>query len=189
MPASTNKRRRISEDGESSPLRDASSPRKPTTNVLPSFMTPTKASLAKSYPHLLTKSPARNNRNISPVRQPPRRSIAPEGGLTDVIQPTQSNAPGRSFLDIANDPEDRLLEKDVAPTGMAMATRPNVTAKEVHLSNEEEIERYRTVLMRRVRMLRAECDDLEKQVDQARQATQAMRDAQEKARSDMEATM
>jgi len=106
-----------------------------------------------------------------------------------VIQLTQSNAPGRSFLDIANDPEDRLLEKDVAPTGMAMATRSNVTAKEVHLSNEEEIERYRTVLMKRVRMLRAECDDLEKQVDQARQAKQAMRDAQEKARSDMEATM
>jgi len=202
MPASTNKRRRISDDGKSSPVKNPEetgtiSPQKAHTHVLPSFMTPTKASLAKSFPHLVPKSPVRGaqNKPVSPLRQPPRRRIPPEqtGGLTEVIVHggTDNSLPGRSFLDIANEPDGHEIHKDGEPTGMAVAMgRKSSGGKEVlHLSNEEEIEKYRGVLMRRVRMLRAECEDLEKQVDQAQLATQTSKDAQDKAQADIDATM
>jgi hypothetical protein len=58
-----------------------------------------------------------------------------------------------------------------------------------HLSAEEEMERQKGVLMRRVRMLRAECESLELQIEQARQSRQNTLDAQEKASTNVDATM
>jgi hypothetical protein len=203
MPDSISKRRRISKDGKSSPVKNTEdsnlSPLKVPPNVLPSYMTPTKASLGKSYPHLVSKSPVRGTQNIpvSPLRQPPRRSIPPEltGGLTEVLGVHGGKADGAilgsRFLDIANESDDYALQKDEEPTGMAMAVGKRSTAprQSMHLSNEEEIEKHRSVLMRRLRVLRTECEDLEKQVDQARHATQTSKDARAKARADVDATM
>src|SRR5271155_5112722 len=89
MPSPLNKRRKISEDGQSSPVNEPTTPSRKVNNnnLLPSFMTPTKASLAKSYPHLAPNSQPRGGaqRITSPIRQPPRRSIPPEG-LTEVVE-------------------------------------------------------------------------------------------------------
>jgi hypothetical protein len=178
-----NKRRRISEDGKSSPVLESKTPRKP--NVLPSFMTPTKASLAKSYPHLVPKSPARGGaqRVPSPVRQPPRRSVPPET-LTEVIT---SGAPSRSVQEIAsNGVEDRAERPE--PTGMAM----NIQGREgkgVNLSSEEEIERQRGVLLRRLKLLRTECESLAQQVDQAQQTRQSAIEAQQRGQLTVDTIM
>ena len=104
-----------------------------------------------------------------------------------------SNALGRSFLDIENGDDDSATGKKAVeqPTGMAMNVlgKKGGAVKDGHLSNEEEIERHRGVLMRRLRMLRAACEDLEKQVDQARHASQKSKDAQDKAQKNVDATM
>ena len=97
-------------------------------------------------------------------------------------------------MDIANDID---TAPEVEPTGMAMATKngvrgaPKPKEKEVttHLSSEEEIEREKSMLMRRLRKLRAECESLEGQLDQARQTRQATLDVQEKARNNVDSTM
>jgi hypothetical protein len=149
-------------------------------------MTPTKASLSKSYPHLAKQQQPRG-RISSPIRQPPRRSIAPEG-LTEVVGTNGATA-GRPFLEIANggnEKEARILE----PTGMAMSiatTKSSVL--ETHLSSEEEIEHQKAILMRRIRFLRAECENLEQQLEQARQSRQNSLDAQRKAQSNVDVTM
>jgi len=189
MLSPVNKRRRISEDGKSSPsARDPTPTTTPTrskANVLPSFMTPTKASLAKSYPHLLPKSQQRGGaqRIPSPIRQPPRRSIPPEG-LTEVIT---SGAPGRRLHELADDGlEERAGRPE--PTGMAMSMKTHV-GKEAHLSSAEDVERQRAVLLRRLKLLRAECEGLELQVDQARQARQSTIDAQRRGQLNVDATM
>lgn len=185
-----NKRRRISEDGQSSPIKEPTTPsRKPN---VPNFMTPTKASLAKSYPHLAKAQPPRGqSQHIpSPVRQPPRRSIPP-GTLTGVFEENiGSSVAGRSFLDIANEQEDDGIPKtDIRePTGMATGSKKK-SIIEAHLSNEEDIERQKGVLMRRLRLLRAECENLEQQLDQARLTRQSILDAQKKAQSNVDATM
>ena len=146
-------------------------------------MTPTKASLAKSYPHLVPKSPARGQRVTSPIRQPPRRSVAPDG-LTEVVEVNRSTGPGRRFADIANDTDEEVRDEQV--TG---PKRDKRIVSEVHLSREEEIERRKGVLMRRVRILRAECEGLEVQVEQARQTRQSALDSQEKALGNIDAIM
>lgn len=188
MPSPMSKRRRISEDGKSSPIKQTAVPsRKP--NVLPSFMTPTKASLAKSYPHLVPKSQPRGvpQRTVSPIRQAPRRSIPPETPA-EVFGVNGPGVAGRRFMDIENDGEednaapnlDVVEPRDVKIPGKGKAI---VSAeKEAHLSNEEEVERQKSVLMRRLRLLRAECENLEIQVDQAKQA-------QKKAQPNIDATM
>ena len=188
-----NKRRRISEDGKSSPTKQSATtpttPSRTKPNVLPNFMTPTKASVAKSYPHLAKQQQQQPRGRISsPTRQPPRRSIAPQG-LTEVVE-VNGGTTGRSFLEIGNDGDEEREAKIVEPTGMAMS----VTAKksslvETQLSSEEEIERQKGVLMRRVRLLRAECENLEQQLEQARQSRQNSLDAQRKAQSNVDATM
>lgn len=61
---------------------------------------------------------------------------------------------------------------------------------ETHLSSEEEIERLRNALMRRIRLLRAECEGLEGQVEGARQAMQKAMQTQELAvQTNLPATM
>jgi hypothetical protein len=186
-----NKRRRISEDGQSSPIKQSTStvttPSRTKPNVLPNFMTPTKASLAKSYPHLAKQQQPRGH-IPSPTRQTPRRSIAPEG-LTDVVEVNGATA-GRSFLEIANDGNEEREATIVEPTRISVS----VTAKkssvfETQLSREEEIERQKGILMRRVRLLRAECENLEQQLEQARLSRQNTSDAQRKAKSNIDATM
>jgi hypothetical protein len=185
-----NKRRRISEDGKSSPIkqstRKATPPSVTKATVLPNFMTPTNASLAKSYPHLAKQQTPRGH-IPSPTRQPPRRSIAPEG-LTEVeVYGTTS---GRSFLEIANDGDEEREARIVEPTGMAMSvTKKRSSILATHLSSEEEIERQKGVLMRRVRLLRAECENLEQQLEHARQSRQNSLDAQRKAQNNVDATM
>lgn len=184
IPSPVNKRRRISEDGKSSPVLEPKTPSR-KANVLPSFMTPTKASLAKSYPHLVPKSPARGGaqRIPSPVRQPPRRSIPPET-LTEVIT---SGAPGRSVQEIANDGvEDRAERPE--PTGMAM----NIQGREgkgAYLSSEEEIERQRGVLLRRLKLLRTECESLAQQVDHVEQTRQSAVDSQQRGQLGVDTIM
>jgi hypothetical protein len=177
-----NKRRRISEDGKISPINEPTTTPSQKLKVMPNFMTPTKASLAKSYPHLAKSQPPRgpSQRIPSPTRQPPRPSVPPQP-LTEIIQVNNngSRVMRRSFMDIAND-------RETEPTGMAMgAKKPEMT----HLSSEEEIERQKGVLMRRLRLLRAECENLEQQLDQARQSKQNSLDAQRKASSNVDATM
>jgi len=212
-----NKRRRLSKDGKASPVDGAttaltanSPTRKPS--MMRNYMTPTKASVAKSYPHLakpLTPSrqqrqeqqqpsPTRRHRqSSSPLKQPPRRSIPPADTQTTQI------VGARSFLDIANAPED---DHDVAvgekepvqePTGMATGVGATAAVKEnrtslveTHLSNEEEIERLRGALMKRIRLLRAECDDLDGQLEQARHTRQTAMDVQDEAvQTNLPATM
>jgi hypothetical protein len=188
------KRRRVSEDGKSSPIKQSTTPsRKP--NVLPSFMTPTKASLAKSYPHLVPKSQPRGvpQRTLSPIRQAPRRSI-PLERPTEVFDANGPGVAGRRFMDIENDGEDSASPNLVVeePTDITVPGKGKVISsaeKETHLSNEEEIERQKSVLMRRLRLLRAECENLETQVDQAKQAQQITLDAQKKAQTNVDATM
>src|SRR5271154_4617029 len=102
MPSPMNKRRRISEETLASPIKPPSRP--PVQN----YMTPTKASVAKSYPHLVPKSPARGTgtRVVSPTRTSLRRSVAPEG-LTEVVEVNGAVAGvGRKFMDIANEREE-----------------------------------------------------------------------------------
>jgi hypothetical protein len=189
-----NKRRRVSEEGTPPPVKPPSPPTRKKPNVRPSFMTPTKASLAKSYPHLVQKSVPRGGgeRTTSPIRQPPRRSIPPEQQLTEVLGvdggSTHIPAPSRSFLDIANEDEENVEElmqngKDATTKGKGKDVE-----KEKHLSTEEEIERQRGVLMRRLRFLRAECENLEQKVEQATQAKENL-EAQEKMQHDVDATM
>jgi hypothetical protein len=106
----------------------------------------------------------------------------PPEGLTEVIV-NRSSGPGRRFLDIANDGELREEE----PTGMAMGSP--IVVKEGHLSHEEELEKKKGVLMRRVRMLRAECEMLEQQVEQARSMRTNHVDAQEKVLGNVDSMM
>lgn len=208
-----NKRRRLSEDSITSPSRHstaapagASPTRKPS--LMRNYMTPTKASIAKSYPHLAKPlsaarqqpSPTRQPGPASPRKHPPRPSIPPEP-LTEVIG-------ARSFLDIANAPEDNDVlpgeKDDTVREAMAMAmamsvgaTAPAVREKEKrkslvesHLSSEEEIERLRGALMKRIRLLRAECENLEGRLEQTRQTRQTAIDTQEKAvQTNLPATM
>jgi hypothetical protein len=185
-----NKRPRISEEEESATLNPTSPTRK-KPNVLPSFMTPTKASVAKSYPHLVQKSVPRGGaeRNISPIRQPPRRSRPPEQQLTDVLEVNAGSkrapAPGR---EIANEEEDDY----VRPSENGRDPGETVKGKEVdkgkHLSTEEEIERQRSVLIRRLRLLRAECETLEQKVEQVTQEKETL-EAQEKTQRDVDVAM
>jgi hypothetical protein len=186
------KRRRISEDGKSSPVKPtsttttASSPAK--AQLLPSFMTPTKASLAKSYPHLVPKSQPRigPQRIVSPTRQPPRRSIPPET-LTEVV--TISNVTKETAIDLAQDAvEDTVIPKPVV-VNPAPVTNVTGKRKSSQVSDEEEIERQRGIWMRKLRLLRAECESLEQQLNQARQTKQTVVDAQEKAQRNVNATM
>src|SRR5215471_20804431 len=118
MPSPMNKRRRISEDGKSSPIKQSTTaPTTPSStkpNVLPNFMTPTKASVAKSYPHLAKQQQQLREPVQSPTRQPPRRSIAPEG-LTEVVE-TYGTTASRSFLEIANDRDEEREARTVEPT-------------------------------------------------------------------------
>ena len=185
-----NKRRRVSEDGKSSPIKQSTAvttPSRTKPNVLPNFMTPTKASVAKSYPHLAKQQQPRE-RITSPTRQPPRRSTAPEG-LTEVVEVYGATA-GRSFREIGNDGDEEREARIVEPTGMAMSvTLKKSNLGETHLSSEEEIERQKAILMRRVRLLRAECESLEQRLEQARQSRQNSFDAQRKAKSNVDATM
>jgi hypothetical protein len=192
MRSPMNKRRRISEDGKPSPIKEST-----TTshkgNLLPNYMTPTKASLAKSYPQLAAKAPPTTtlDRIPSPIRQPPRRSIPPDS-LTEVIQVNNNNSnnhglAGRSFLDIANE-DDPRMDDGRGPTGMAMNMNKR-SIMESHLSSEEEIERQKGVLMRKLRVLRAECENLEQQLDQAKLLRQIFLDSQKKAQTDVDATM
>jgi hypothetical protein len=88
-------------------------------------------------------------------------------------------------LDIAND-NDEDGKKGVEP--MAGDDSP-ITLKETHLSKEEEIERRKGVLMRRVRMLRAECENLEQQIEHARQTRLVAADTQEKAQNNVDEMM
>ena len=174
------------------------------------YMTPTKASIAKTYPHLakpLTPSrqqreqqqlsPTRQRRHSpSPLKQPPRQSIPPADAQSTQI------VGARSFLDIANAPEDdhdvAVDEKEAVqePAGMAMSIGATAAVKEkrslveMHLSNEEEIERLRGALMRRIRLLRADCEDLEGQLEQARHTRQTAMDVQENVvQTNLPATM
>ena len=188
MPSPTSKRRRISNDGRSSPAKTTTTPPLPT-NVLPSFMTPTKASLAKSYPHLVPKSPARGapQRVSSPTRQPPRRSIPPEG-LPEVVGVPGPSVAGRSFLDNANDRQD-IDNRQSKPLTTSTRKPTFATEDDGHSLNEDELEQRKTMLMRRIRQLRAECENLEQQLDQAKQSKQQSLEAQRKTQSNMDATM
>jgi len=197
MPSPMNKRRRISEDTPVSPLK---LPPTPSRAPLPSYMSPTKASLSKGYPHLVPKSPARGagTRIVSPMRTPVRRSIAPEG-LTEVME-VNGGVPamvGRKFMDIANEGEDITVEEngrvgsggdeDIWTEDAMSKTKKNNKVEtgvksgigKGHLSSEEEIEKRRGVLMKRLRVLRAECEKLEQQLDVARQSKQSLLDTQE----------
>ena len=177
-----NKRRRILEESASSPSKQSSIPVR-TSNVPPNFMTPTKASLAKSYPHLAKSQLPRGpqHRISSPTRQRPRRSVPPEG-LTETVEI------GRPFLDIANEDDDDGMRTLGSPEIATRAGAKSV-AVETHLSVEEEIERQKGVLMRRLRVLRGECEILEQKLDQARQSREHLLDAQRKAQSNIEGTM
>jgi len=186
------KRRRISDDGKSSPVKPtsttttASSPTK--AQLLPSFMTPTKASLAKSYPHLVPKSQPRSGpqRIPSPTRQPPRRSIPPET-LTEVV--TVNNGAKEAAIDLAQDTvEDTVIPKPVVVEAAPVA-KANGKRKASQVNDEEEIERQRGIWMRKLRLLRAECESLEQQLNQARHSKQTAIDAREKAQRDVNATM
>jgi hypothetical protein len=192
-----NKRRRISGDGESSEIQQPTTATPGKLALLPSFMTPTKASLAKSYPHLVPKSqPRQAQRVVSPARRTLRRSIAPEGGVNDALgvdEPTDIGV--RSFMEIAND-DDRdsamltltVREPTTAATTQSM-TSHLAMGKEKHLASEEEIEQRKSFLMRRLRLLRAECENLEQQLEQGRQSKQAALSLQKEAQSDADATM
>src|SRR5271170_2050892 len=111
MPSPMNKRRRISEETPASPIKQPPPSHPP---VAQNFMTPTKASLAKSYPHLVPKSPARGGaggtRVVSPTRIPLRRSVAPEG-LTEVVEVNGGGPGGRKFMDIENEGEEEEREE------------------------------------------------------------------------------
>ena len=126
---------------------------------------------------------------------PPRRSVAPEGGLTEVLE-VNGRVPavvGRKFMDIANEGDQE--EDNARTTGgdAALGMEDVVVGRkkvefvrgktggvgEGHLSNEEDIEKRRGVLMRRLRVLRAECEKLEQQLDIARQSKQSLLDTQE----------
>lgn len=187
-----NKRRRISKDGQSSPIKDppmtTTPSRKP--NLLPNYMTPTKASLSKSYPQLAQQQ--QQHLHIpSPIKQqhqPPRRSIPPVADpITEVLQVNNNGTNIRSFLDIANDnaEEDGIRGE---PTGMAMNRNKRVSI-ETHLSSEEELERQKGVLMRRLRVLRAECDNLEQQLEQARVTRELTLATQKESQNNIDATM
>jgi len=188
-----NKRRRISEDSKPSPIKEPATPSH-KTNLLPNYMTPTKASLAKSYPQLAAKGPPTTtlDRIPSPIRQPPRRSIPPDP-LTEVIQVNNNNngnnhgLAGRSFLDIANE-DDPKMDDGREHIGMAM-NMDKRSIMESHLSSEEEIERQKGGLMRKLRVLRAECENLEQQLDQAKLLRQMSLDSQKKAQTNVDATM
>ena len=67
--------------------------------------------------------------------------------------------------------------------GLGLALK-GVVSGEGHLSSEEEIERRRGMLMRRLRVLRAECEKLEQQLDVARQSKQSLLDTQESTNVD-----
>jgi hypothetical protein len=184
-----NKRRRISEDGKSSsPIKD---PITPNQKPLPNFMTPTKSSLAKSYPHLALQQ--HQQRVPSPTRQLPRRSIPPES-LTKVLGGNGRRHEGRSFLDIANEAEEMGIREanlhvNKEPTGLVMSNTKETGLIETHLAGEEEIERRKGIFMRRLRLLRVECENLEQQLDQATSSQQNTFEAQKKAQSNANATM
>ena len=76
------------------------------------------------------------------------------------------------------------------PTGMAMSIKKSrKLVDETHLSNEEEIERQKGILMRRVRSLRTECENLEQALEHAKQSSKNLLDAQRKAQSNVDVTM
>jgi hypothetical protein len=145
-PQPTPKRRRLSDDVLSSPGK----PRPPSHGLLPSFMTPTKASLAKTFPHLLppTKTPTTTRAK----KRVTRSSIPPEG-LTEVVETI-----GESEVDVSFSGEKVSEVEAVTPS-----TRRPPEGKGQH------VERYKASLLFRVRKLRAECGVLEQQVDNARQ--------------------
>jgi len=154
-------------------------------------MTPTKASLAKSYPHLLPKSPARGAQRVpSPIRQPPRRSIPPEGGLTEVVGVNEYGRT-RKLVDTVNDEQDTRPTdtEESTEAGTAIKTPNPPTEKDPPSLNEEEIEQRRAAMTRRLKQLRAECENLEQQLDLAKQSKQQSLEAQKKIQSNLDATM
>lgn len=126
----------------------------------------------------------------SPIRRSPRRSIPPEGGLTEVVGVHEYERT-RKLVDTAND------EQDTRPTDTEESTEagttnktPNLaTEKDPQLPNEEETELRRAAMTRRLKQLRAECENLEQQLDLAKQSKQQSLEAQKKIQSNLEATM
>ena len=164
MPSPTSKRRKISQDLPESNENQSENIVSSRKLLPPNYMTPTKASLAKSYPQLLpkaTQTPTQM-RVSSPKKTIPRASIPP----ADVTEVALKNGAARSFSSIAMDDE---------PPPMVMTGKKKVVTE--HLSSEEEIEKRRGILLRRVRMLRAECEVLEQQVEIARQSQENISDS------------
>jgi hypothetical protein len=185
MPSSSNKRRRISnEDGPSASTRQApqTPPPKPTT-ALPNYMTPTKASLAKSYPHLIPKSPARTNPQIPSPKKRPQ--------FFATRQVRNSPLKERSFLEIASEGDDDAAVADANgdESGLQTVDSRMKKQKETHLETEEEIERQRAILMCRVRLLRAECESLEQQIEQVVESKESADDIERTIQQDMDTTM
>lgn len=72
------------------------------------------------------------------------------------------------------------------PTGMVVSVGATIDrgmseAADTHLSSEEEIERLRGALMRRIRVLPAECEGLEEQFEVAQQRRQTAMESHEQA--------
>ena len=124
-------------------------------------------------------------RIASPTRQPPRRSIPPEA-LTEVVTiPTAANDREIELSQEAQ-AEDNVAPKPVVVESSTVASGKR---KVSHVNDEEEIERQRGIWIRKVRLLRGECESLEGQLNQARQNTQNTNDAREKAARDVNSTM
>jgi len=124
-------------------------------------MTPTKASLAKSFPHLLAApvSTLPRDRTLSPAkpRRQTRSSIPPEG-LTEVVEVN-----GRHSL---SKEDARVTLGKETSAGTTVQGQKSTTENQTVQGNEDDLERG---LMRRVRILRAECDGLEQQIENAKQ--------------------
>ena len=97
----------------------------------------------------------------------------------------------RSFLEIANDGDNDAVEPDTNNDEPGVESQGAVITKmkEVHLASEEEIERQKGILMRRVRLLRAECESLEQQIEQALQSKESAADVDKKIQQDIDTTM
>ena len=135
----------------------------------------------------MPKSPARGTKGTSATRTPLKRSIAAEG-LAEVEEVNGATASaGRMFTNIASAAErpdesgdGRAVWKvDEGVEAMKSFAGGKGGVWEGHLSSEEEIEKRRGLLMTRLRMLRAECERLEQQVDVARQSRQSALATQE----------
>jgi hypothetical protein len=178
MPSPMNKRRRISADDQTPEMKQTPTTRKPA-NIPPNYMTPTKSSLAKSYPHLLTKSPQRQR---TPSPQKPARSIPPRVSvserLTEVLQvnggePSRADITGKGFEIDSGDGEPSMV----------------VEGKVRQVSREEEIEREKGILMRRVRLLRIECENLENQLESSRVSSRKSKETNDIAITNVNGTM